>query len=98
MSATTNSERIRQKIELLRPEFAAASAELAVHPRFRDLYPEMLVRIYWMIRASVRMLQATLGRCRALATTDAVAVAMIPYIEQHILEEMHHDEWVLEDL
>ncbi len=51
-----------------------------------------------MIRASVPLMQTTLRRCREIADRDAVAKAMIPYLTQHIKEEMHHDEWLLDDL
>jgi hypothetical protein len=96
--APSNSERLRQKIELVLPDFIDASNELVVHPRFAELYPEMLVSMYWMIRASVPQMQAAMQRCHELAATDPVAAAMAPYLEQHIKEEMHHDEWMLEDL
>jgi hypothetical protein len=98
MSTLSHSERLRQKIEIVLPAFIDVCNELVGHPRFAELYPEMLVSMYWMIRASVPQMQATLDRCRELAATDRVAAAMAPYLEQHIREEMHHDEWMLEDL
>lgn len=98
MSTVSHSERLRQKIALVLPDFTDASTELVSHPQFRDLYPEMLVRIHWMIRSSVPLMQTTHQRCLELAATDKVAATMAPYLEQHIKEEMHHDEWLLEDL
>ena len=98
MTTISHSERLRQKIELVLPEFADASTQLVSHPQFAELYPEMLVSMHGMIRASVPIMQTTLDRCRQLADTDAVAAALAPYLEQHIKEEMHHDQWLLEDL
>lgn len=98
MPMISHSERLRQKIELALPEFIDASTELVTHPRFAQLFPEMLVSMHWMIRSSVPLMQTTLDRCHQLAQTDAVAAAMAPYLAQHIKEEMHHDEWLLEDL
>jgi hypothetical protein len=43
-------------------------------------------------------MRAALGRCREIEATDKVAAAMAPYLEQHIKEELHHDDWLLEDL
>lgn len=98
MAALSHSARLRQKIEVVLPDFVAASNELVGHPRFPLLYPEMLVAMHWMIRASIDIMQTTLRRCRKLAAHDAVACGMVPYLDQHIKEEMHHDEWLLDDL
>ena len=98
MSSLTHSQRLRHKIELVLPDFIAASTELVSHPSFRNFYVEMLVRMHWMIRASISIMTTTLNRCRELAPADPVAAAMAPYFEQHIKEEMHHDEWLLEDI
>jgi hypothetical protein len=98
MNTISNSQRLREKIELVLPEFVEASTDLVTHPRFAELYPEMLVSMHWMIRSTVPLMQATLDRSRQLAKSDAVAAALVPYLAQHIKEEMHHDQWLLEDL
>jgi len=98
MTTPRHSERLRQTIALVLPNFAEASAELVSHPRFGELYPEMLVSMHWMIRATVPIMRVTLQRCRQMEDHDAVAAALAPYLAQHIKEEMHHDEWLLEDL
>ncbi|MBW3542895.1 MAG: iron-containing redox enzyme family protein [Planctomycetes bacterium] len=94
----SHSERLRRKIELVLPEFASASTAIVEHPRFAEIFPEFLVTVHWMIRGSVPLMETAVARCRRMASTDAVAAAMIPYLEQHIKEELHHDEWLLEDL
>jgi hypothetical protein len=43
-------------------------------------------------------MQTALERCLELATTDPLAAAASPYLEHQIQEEMHHDEWLLNDL
>jgi pyrroloquinoline quinone (PQQ) biosynthesis protein C len=95
---TTHSERLRNKIELVLPDFISASTEVITHPRFVELYPELLIAIHQMIRTSVPLMQTSLNRCQELARCDRVAEAMIPYLTQHIKEELHHDEWLLEDI
>lgn len=98
MTALSHSERLRRKIALALPEFKDASSRILAHPRFPELYPEMLVTLHWMIRATVPLMQAALNCCREMEADDAVAAAMIPYLTQHIKEELHHDNWLLDDL
>jgi hypothetical protein len=51
-----------------------------------------------MIRASVPLMQVAMERSRQLAEADPVARALVTYFTKHIREEMHHDDWLLEDL
>jgi len=95
---TTHSRRLRQKIEAALPELTAATSAVMQHPRLRDVYLDFAVTLHQMIRASVPLMQAAHRRALELADGDAVAAAMVPYLAQHIRDEMHHDEWLLEDL
>jgi hypothetical protein len=97
MNTISHSRRLRQKIELLLPQLDAISAELTSHPRFRELYPEVLIAMHQGMRASVPLLQTALRRCRELEHADPVAAALVPYFAQHVKEE-DHDRWALEDL
>lgn len=94
----SNSRRLRNQIEWMLPELTATTAAIVQHPRFRELYPEWMVVVHQMIRASVPLMRTALLRCRELEAADALAAAMAPYFEQHIKEEMHHDDWLLDDL
>ncbi len=98
MTTLRNSQRIRQTIELGLPDFTDASTELATHPQFRDLYPELLVRLHQTLRAATDIMTTAENRCLELAVNDPVAARFAKYLHQHIQEEMHHDEWALEDL
>jgi hypothetical protein len=97
MNTISHSRRLRQKIELFLPEMSAVGAELANHPHFRELYPDLIVTIHQGMRASVSLLRTALQRCQELQNADPVATAMVPYLAQHIKEE-DHDHWALEDL
>jgi hypothetical protein len=97
-AAYTESERLRRKIELVLPELAAAGGRLFTHPRIEDFYPEYLFTSHCVVRASVPLMEAALGRARSMAGTDPVALRVAEYLEGHIPEEMHHDEWLLDDL
>lgn len=68
------------------------------HPRIREAYPEYLITVHCVIRASVPLMESALHQARATASSDPVADGLADYLEQHIEEEFGHDEWVLEDL
>jgi hypothetical protein len=98
MSTISNSRRLRRSIEESLPELLAATGAVMAHPQFRELYPELLITVHQMVRATVPLMRAALQRSREIEDTDAVAAAMVPYLARHIKEEMHHDDWLLEDL
>jgi hypothetical protein len=59
---------------------------------------EYFVRLHWVIRASVPLMEAACTRARQLSDTDYVAAGLAAYLAQHMREEQDHDEWLLEDL
>jgi len=68
------------------------------HPRIREAYPEYLITVHCVIRASVPLMESALHQARATAASDPVADGLAVYLERHIEQERGHDEWVLEDL
>ena len=96
--ASPESQRLREKIELVLPGVLAASRELSTDPRLPDLYPEYLFTVHCVIRASVPLMEAARTRAEGLGAGDPVAVQLAAYLGQHIPEELHHDEWLLDDL
>jgi len=67
----------------------------------RDLaskYPELLFHIYSAVRASVPLMETALRRATELAASDPVAAGVAEYLAHHIPEELHHDEWLLDDI
>ena len=88
---------MHRKIRLVSEPLEAASTRLMTHPRIRDAYPEYLITVHCVIRASVPLMLSAHDRSKAMAP-DHVAEALAPYLERHIEEERGHDEWVLEDL
>ena len=89
---------LRRKIGLVLPALVDASDRVCKHPRVRELYPEYLVTSHCIIRASVPLMETGRERALALADDDPVAAALAPYYEHHIPEELHHDDWLLDDL
>ncbi len=94
----SESERLRGLLSLLLPDLSRAGHRFVDHPQVRDLYPEYLVRMHWIVRASVPLMEAARTQGEALAPGDPTAAAVAAYFEKHIEEELRHDEWLLEDL
>jgi Iron-containing redox enzyme len=92
------SARLRAKIHVASGPFIHACERLATHPRIAELYPAYLITLHTIVRATVPLMQAALGRAREVADADEAARALRPYLERHIEEERDHDEWLLEDL
>lgn len=78
--------------------FAVAYDALVEHPRLRELWPEYLILQHQIIRATVPLTEAALARSEELAGPDALAAPLAAYLEEHVDEELHHDETLLGDL
>jgi hypothetical protein len=96
--AAGEGARLRQKLGMVLAPLVDASYELVRHPRIADLYPQFLFTSHCIIRASVPLMDAARTRTLALPATDPVRAPLADYLEEHIPEELHHDEWLLDDL
>jgi len=67
-------------------------------PRLSSFYPDLLFVGHCIIRASVPLMQAALRTVGASNSDDPVGIALVNYFSHHILEEMDHDDWLLQDL
>ncbi len=94
----SHSALLRQKIRLVSPCTAENCPSLLTHPRLPDFYAELLFVLYATIRANIPLMQAARDCARERSAKDPVAAALASYLEQHIPEELHHDEWLLEDI
>jgi hypothetical protein len=94
----TTSGRLRQKIGLITPMFGEACESIFKHPNIRELWPEYLITQHAIIRTTVPLMEAGRDRARAMAEDDAVVAGVEGYLDQHIVEETNHDEWLLDDL
>jgi hypothetical protein len=93
-----HSGALRLKIALAGDEYDQAARALWSHRRFKQLVPDYLFRIHSIIRASVPVMETALQRATSMAANDAVAASLAAYLNQHIAEERHHDDWLLDDL
>jgi hypothetical protein len=80
------------------PALLGLGPRLIEHPLVADVYPEFLFTSHCIIRASVPLMEAARERAEALGEGDVVSAALAGYLEEHITEEMDHDEWLLDDL
>lgn len=94
----TASVRLRAKIALAIGPFAAACTRLVTDPRLRELWPEYLIHQHEIIRATVPLTQAAAERARALPPGDPLAAPLVAYLDEHVDEELHHDDELLDDL
>lgn len=96
------SERLRIKVGLAAPALVGSSEILLGHPQARTILPRYLAAGYHVSRSAVPLMETALGCARRLvADADAVASRLAPYLERHILEEMHGEQpgaGALEDL
>jgi hypothetical protein len=94
----SHSALLRRKIQLVSPCTAANSPSLLTHPRLREFYGELLYILYSTIRANVALMQTARDVARQRSGDNGVAAKLANYLDHHIGEEMHHDEWLLEDM
>jgi hypothetical protein len=89
---------LRTKIRLVEARLDHAAQTFWTHPRLAEMFPEFLVFLHSVIRASVPMLETAAEVSRRLAPDDPAAARLAPYFERHAGEERHHDEWLLDDM
>jgi len=92
------SVRLRRKIALVVEPYAAACTTLVDSPHLRELWPEFLVLQHQIIRATVPLTEAALEESQALPGDDPLAEPLAAYLEEHVDEELHHDDQLLDDL
>jgi Iron-containing redox enzyme len=90
--------RLRVKIALAMPALRAAGRTFLDHPDPAAVYREYLIAAHAVVRASVPLMEAALGRAESMAADDPVSARLVDYLPEHILEETDHDAWILEDL
>lgn len=92
----TASRRVRLQLAAAVGPFAEACTALVEHPNLREVWPEYLVLQHQIIRATVPLTEAALARAREL--DDPLREPLSAYLEEHVDEELHHDEQLLDDL
>ena len=94
----THSEHLKLKVGLVGSVLDRASEAFWTSPRLEELFPDYLFRLYGSVRASVPLMRTARARAVELAPGCPVARALVPYLDDHIEEELGHDEWLLDDM
>jgi hypothetical protein len=77
---------------------ARALERLWESPDVARLFPEYLILLHQIIRASVPLMRAARSQALELSADDPLCQRLADYLSQHIDEEEDHDDWTLEDL
>ena len=93
-----SSERLRFRMAMTNGDLARALEALWAQTDLARLFPEYLILLHQIIRASVPLMQAARSQALQLSPSDPLRQLLVDYLTQHIDEERDHDEWALEDL
>ncbi|MGA2590980.1 MAG: iron-containing redox enzyme family protein [Bryobacteraceae bacterium] len=89
---------LKQKIRLASGELFLALDRFWSQADVAARYPELLFHIHCVVRATVPAMETARRNAEARSPADPVATAMAAYLARHIPEELHHDDWLLDDL
>lgn len=98
MEELTHSQLLRRKISVFSARLNEASARFWQHPELVRHYGTYLCANHSVVRSSVPLMRAALTCALARADEEPAAAQLAAYLAKHIPEEMHHDDWLLEDL
>ena len=93
----SHSKALRMKMRLTSDRLNQAAQVFWEHPDLADLYLEFMFLLHSSMRTSVPLMEAALEESKGSADSDALSAGLVKYFTQHIPEEIHHDEWLLED-
>jgi hypothetical protein len=91
------ASRLRAKLEPVLTEVSARSQLIADHHDPRATYRSLVRLLHAEIRASVPLLRVSEREAAALAAHDPVAAGIVDWLGEHAVEELHHDQWLLDD-
>jgi hypothetical protein len=98
MACPSHSTTLWRKIRLAEGRLDASARAFWTHPRLGAFFPEFLFALYSSMRSTVPLMEEARDRAQHMASGDPVAALTAEYLTQHIEEELHHDEWLLEDM
>jgi len=97
-AGASHGDVLRRKIALANGRMRLALERFWTQADVAARYPELLFHIHCVVRATVPAMEAARCEAEARAGSDPVAHAVESYIARHIPEELHHDDWLLDDL
>jgi hypothetical protein len=94
----SNSQRLRGKIAMVDADLTGAAGRVWLHPRLRELFPELLFTVHQVTRATAPSMRAAAEAAEKLIGCDPIAAPLHEYLAEHTIEETGHDIWTLDDL
>jgi hypothetical protein len=89
---------LKQKVQLAGRDLFVALDRFWSQADIAKRYPELLIHLHCVVRATVPAMETARKAAEARSGSDPVAEAMAAYLARHIPEELHHDDWLLEDI
>lgn len=93
----SHSDLLWAKIHLAEGRLNAASDQFWLHPELATMLPGFLVQLHRVMQGGLNLMRVARERAASLPG-DPVASIVAPYLDQHILEEQDHDDWLLDDI
>ena len=97
VAMTKFSSKLDEKLSFALSISPPITEALRNHSSLRALYPEYLITLHSMMRASVPLMEAASREARK-RLDPALSLPLVRYLDCHIAEESGHDEWLVEDL
>jgi hypothetical protein len=92
------SDRLRLRMAMTNGHLVRSLDALWTSPDIARLFPEYLILLHQVIRASVPLMEAARSEALKLPIGDPLRDPLASYFQHHIDEEKDHDDWTLEDL
>jgi pyrroloquinoline quinone (PQQ) biosynthesis protein C len=92
------SVRLRTVMRLAEHRLSAPARAFWSHPALRQMLPDFLFTVYCIARSTVPLLRTAAQCARARPANGRLGVLLARYYARHATEELHHDEWMLEDM
>ncbi len=96
--AGAHGELLKQKVRLASRDLFVALDRFWSQADIAERYPELLFHLHCVVRATVPVMEAGRRAAEERAGSDPVAAGMAAYLARHIPEELHHDDWLLDDI
>lgn len=95
---TGHGDLLKQKVRLASGDLFVALDRFWSQADIAERYPELLFHIHCVVRATVPAMEVARKAAEARSGSDPVAAAVGAYLARHIPEELHHDDWLLDDI
>jgi Iron-containing redox enzyme len=92
------SARLRTTMRLAEHRLSAPAQAFWSRRELPRMLPDFLFTVYCICRSTVPLLRTAAERARAGSQGDPLGEPLARYYARHAREELHHDEWMLEDM